>query len=105
MPGPPPGTGRNAIRHGTRGGYSAHYRRGIPPCDACRQAQAEYQRERYRRLQSEAGRHIAERIPTVVTLACDCGEPFTTVAALMRQTLFHHRRPPTRAERTPRAAA
>lgn len=27
------------IPHGTRGGYSAHYRRGIPPCDLCLEAE------------------------------------------------------------------
>lgn len=31
--------------HGTLGGYRAHYRRRETPCDACRDANREYQRE------------------------------------------------------------
>lgn len=37
---PPP------IKHGTYGGYIAHIRRGIEPCDGCRAANASYHRRR-----------------------------------------------------------
>lgn len=34
---------------GTHAAYKRHQRRQEPPCDACRKAWAEYQRELYRR--------------------------------------------------------
>ena len=34
------------IRHGTYAGYAQHRRRGIPPCDACREARNTYQSHR-----------------------------------------------------------
>lgn len=37
-----------------------------------------------------------------VLLACDCGHETDSIDALTRHTLTAHRRPPTRAERTPR---
>lgn len=39
-------TGEKPINHGTLGGYVAHCRRGIEPCDPCRSANATYQRLR-----------------------------------------------------------
>ena len=34
---------------GTIAAYRRHERRGFPPCDACKAAHAEYQRDYYRR--------------------------------------------------------
>ena len=34
------------INHGTNGGYAQHLRLGIPSCEACRKANADYHRER-----------------------------------------------------------
>lgn len=46
---------REPIKHGTYAGASAHYRRGEPPCDACKKAEREYKREYHRKV--TAGEH------------------------------------------------
>jgi hypothetical protein len=45
------------ILHETEKGYVAHVRRGIPPCDGCKWAHADYvRRGKYRRMNMGAGR-------------------------------------------------
>lgn len=86
------------IRHGTNGGYSAHLKRGIPPCDACRRARTAYQR-RYMR----AVRQLEQDEPVYVCNECD----FTTqhLRWIARHTWSEHERPPTGAERRSRKRA
>lgn len=49
------------INHGTRGGYYAHRRLSDPPCDACRDAINEYNRE-YRNRNGLARNRESEKI-------------------------------------------
>ena len=44
-PGPFTGVGRRIAKHGTSSGYQAHINYGTEPCDECRKARAEYNRQ------------------------------------------------------------
>jgi len=47
---------KNPILHETEKGYVAHVRRGIPPCDGCKWAHADYvRRGKYRRINMGVG--------------------------------------------------
>lgn len=41
----PKGAKRRPINHGTPGGYQVHWNRGQEPCDKCRKARNEYQKQ------------------------------------------------------------
>jgi hypothetical protein len=48
---------KNPILHDTATGYAAHVRQGIPPCDGCKWAHADYvRRGKYRRINMGVGR-------------------------------------------------
>jgi hypothetical protein len=47
---PPP----KPIKHGTKGGYRMHYRRGVPMCEACRKAESREKVEERRERRSRA---------------------------------------------------
>lgn len=42
-------TTNTEFEHGTTAGHTKHYLVGTPPCEACKKAKAEYQRQRYHR--------------------------------------------------------
>ena len=60
---------------GTHAAYQGHYRRGEKPCDACREAGRQYQRQRYnrkrpRKLCVECGVKLSKGRRTVCSTRC-----------------------------------
>ncbi|MFF9146350.1 hypothetical protein ACF1BN_15965 [Streptomyces sp. NPDC014861] len=51
----------DGIDHGTHRGYGQHLRRGIPPCQGCRDVHSERERERKARLREAKGASATQR--------------------------------------------